>query len=108
MTDHETDRLVLAAVVAADSELIVTFDLDDFPTEACEPVGVEASHPDEFLLDLHDLSPDAFAPRSDDKPPTSTRPGNSTRTHNCRSSPIRGRGPGRGLRSMPVPMFEAR
>jgi predicted nucleic acid-binding protein len=59
MTNDEKDRHVLAAAVAADSELIVTFDLDDFPPEACEPLGVEAIHPDEFLLDLHDLNPDA-------------------------------------------------
>jgi hypothetical protein len=32
---------------AADSEPIVTFNLDDFPPQACEPVGVEAIHPDE-------------------------------------------------------------
>lgn len=58
MTNDPKDKHVLAAAVAADSELIVTFDLNDFPPEACEPVGVEAIHPDEFLLDLHDLSPD--------------------------------------------------
>lgn len=59
MTNDPKDRHVLAAAVAADSELIVTFNLDDFPPEACEPVGVEAVHPDEFLLDLHDLAPEA-------------------------------------------------
>jgi hypothetical protein len=31
MTDDKKDRHVLAAVVAADSELIVTFDFEDFP-----------------------------------------------------------------------------
>jgi predicted nucleic acid-binding protein len=59
MTNDEKDRHVLAAAVAADSELIVTFDLDDFPSHACEPVGVEATHPDDFLLDLYDLNPEA-------------------------------------------------
>jgi len=59
MTNDEKDRHVLAAAVAADSEVIVTFDLNDFPPEACEPVGVEAIHPDEFLLALHDLNPQA-------------------------------------------------
>jgi predicted nucleic acid-binding protein len=59
MTNHRKDRHVLAAAVAADSELIVTLDLDDFPPEACEPLGVEATHPDDFLLDLHDLNPEA-------------------------------------------------
>jgi len=57
MTNDEKDRHVLAAAVAADSELSVTFDLYDFPPGACEPVGVEAIHPDDFLLDLHDLNP---------------------------------------------------
>lgn len=56
MTNDPKDRHVLAA---ADSELIVTFNLADFPPDACEPVGVEAIHPDEFLLDLHDLAPEA-------------------------------------------------
>lgn len=58
MTNDPKDRHVLAAAVAAGSELIVTFNLDDFPAEACEPLGVEAIHPDDFLLDLYDLSPD--------------------------------------------------
>jgi predicted nucleic acid-binding protein len=59
MTNDEKDWHVLAAAVAADAELIVTFDLSDFPAEACEPLGVEAIHPDDFLLDLHDLNPEA-------------------------------------------------
>ncbi len=59
MTNDEKDRHVLAAAVAADSELIVTFDLDDFPPDSCEPFGVEAIHPDDFLLDLNDLNPEA-------------------------------------------------
>lgn len=59
MTNDSKDRHVLAAAVAADSELIVTFNLEDFPPEACEPVGVEAIHPDEFLLDLNDLNHEA-------------------------------------------------
>lgn len=59
MTNDPKDCHVLAAAVAAGSELIVTFNLDDFPAAACEPLGVEATHPDDFLLDLHDLSPEA-------------------------------------------------
>lgn len=58
MTNDPDDRHVLATAVAADSELIVTFNLADFPSDACEPVGVEARHPDDFLLDLLDLAPD--------------------------------------------------
>lgn len=37
MTDDAKDRHVLAAAVAADSELVVTFNLADFPPGACEP-----------------------------------------------------------------------
>lgn len=59
MTNDPGDRHVLACAVAADSELVVTFNLDHFPNEACEPVGVEARHPDDFLLDLLDLAPEA-------------------------------------------------
>jgi predicted nucleic acid-binding protein len=59
MTNDPKDRHVLAAAVAADSELIVTLDLEGFPPAACEPLGVEAIHPDDFLLDLHDLNPEA-------------------------------------------------
>src|SRR5581483_10414216 len=59
MTNEDKDRHVLAAAVAADPELVVPFNLDDFPPEACEPVGVEAIHPDDFLLALHDLAPEA-------------------------------------------------
>lgn len=55
MQNSAEDRHVLAAAVAADCELIVTFNLRDFPIEACGPVLVEAVHPDRFLLDLYDL-----------------------------------------------------
>lgn len=57
MANHEKDRHVLAAAVAADSEVIVSFNVGDFPAEACGPVGVEVVHPDDFLFDLFDLDP---------------------------------------------------
>jgi hypothetical protein len=60
MTNDEKDRHVLAAAVAADAELIVTFDTADFPPQACEPLGVEATHPDD-VFDLHDLKPESRA-----------------------------------------------
>jgi hypothetical protein len=59
MTNDPKDRHVLAATVAADSQLTITFNLDDFAPETCDPLGVEAIHPDDFLLDLHDLDPEA-------------------------------------------------
>lgn len=45
------DRHVLAAAVKAHAEVLVTFNGKDFPAEALAPWGVEAKHPDDFLLD---------------------------------------------------------
>lgn len=58
MTNHEKDRHVLAAAVRGDADLIVTANLRDFPAAALVPSGVEAVHPDEFLLDQLDLDRD--------------------------------------------------
>lgn len=55
MTNHRKDRHVLAAAVASGAALIVTANLRDFPDDALEPLGIEAVHPDEFLLDQLDL-----------------------------------------------------
>ncbi len=52
MGNHEGDRHVLAAAVEAGAEVIVTFNLRHFPETACKPHGIEAQHPDEFLLVL--------------------------------------------------------
>ena len=49
------DRHVLAAAIRAGADLIVTFNLKDFPAGALAPYGIKARHPDEFLqlqLDL--------------------------------------------------------
>jgi predicted nucleic acid-binding protein len=49
------DRHVLAAAIRAGADLIVTYNLRDFPTDCLAPFGIEAQHPDEFLgfqLDL--------------------------------------------------------
>lgn len=57
MTCDEKDRHVLAAAVRANAEVLVTFNLKDFPSESLEPFEIEAVHPDEFLLDQLDLYP---------------------------------------------------
>jgi predicted nucleic acid-binding protein len=44
-----TDRHVLAAAITATAEVIVTFNLKDFPTAALAPHGLVARHPDVFL-----------------------------------------------------------
>jgi predicted nucleic acid-binding protein len=57
MTNHPKDRHVLAAAVAAHAEAVVTVNLKDFATKDCEPLGITAMHPDEFLLILQAKDP---------------------------------------------------
>lgn len=51
------DRHVLAAAIRANADVIVTFNLKDFPTDKLASHGIEAMHPDEFLLTLFDAAP---------------------------------------------------
>lgn len=51
------DRHVLAAAVCGHADAIVTFNLAHFPAAALAPFGIEAQHPDEFLLNQLDLNP---------------------------------------------------
>jgi predicted nucleic acid-binding protein len=53
MTNHEKDRHILAAAVKAGCEVIVTYNFRHFPAESLKPFGIEAKHPDEFLIDLY-------------------------------------------------------
>ena len=53
----ENDRHVLAAAIVAGADVIVTYNLKDFPSQKLEPYGVEAQHPDEFVAHLIDLAP---------------------------------------------------
>jgi hypothetical protein len=48
------DRHVLAAAIHAQAELIVTFNLGDFPQSVLGGFGIEALHPDEFIGRLWD------------------------------------------------------
>ncbi|WP_028622218.1 PIN domain-containing protein [Pseudomonas sp. Ant30-3] len=49
------DRHVLAVAIKCNASAIVTFNLKDFPKAALDPWGIEALHPDEFIVDLWDL-----------------------------------------------------
>lgn len=51
------DRHVLAAAIEANAQVIVTANLSDFPPDNLAPFGIEAKHPDDFVLDLIDLAP---------------------------------------------------
>ena len=52
MTNDTKDRHVLAAAVKAKADVIVTFNLKDFPLESVEPFDIKVQHPDNFLLDI--------------------------------------------------------
>lgn len=49
------DRHVLAAAIRAGAQLIVTFNLQDFPESESGRFGVEAVHPDVFITQQFDL-----------------------------------------------------
>jgi len=53
------DRHVLASAIRASANVIVTFNLDDFPADRLEPYGVVAQHPDDFITRLFGLFPGA-------------------------------------------------
>lgn len=57
MTNDPKDRHVLAAGVRANCEVIVTFNLNDFPDHCVDLYDIEIVHPDKFLLDQLDLYP---------------------------------------------------
>lgn len=48
------DRHVVAAALIGHADAIVTLNLKDFPHSALKPMGLEAQHPDDFLVNqLH-------------------------------------------------------
>ncbi|MFB2880590.1 PIN domain-containing protein [Floridanema aerugineum] len=51
------DRHVLAAAIKAGADVIVTFNLSDFPENILQKYDIEPQHPDEFISDLVDLKP---------------------------------------------------
>jgi hypothetical protein len=54
------DRHVVAAAIRAGAQAIVTANLKDFPAEKLAPFGLEAIHPDDFVLNCIDLAPAAI------------------------------------------------
>ena len=51
------DRHVLAAAIRGRADVIVTFNLADFPSDALARYGIETQHPDDFIVHLLDLTP---------------------------------------------------
>ncbi|GAB6091389.1 PIN domain-containing protein [Spirochaeta dissipatitropha] len=54
------DRHVVAAAVRAGADGIVTYNLKDFPKESLQEFGIEAIHPDDFLLAQFHLNTGVF------------------------------------------------
>lgn len=53
------DRHVLAAAIRVGANLIVTANLADFPESELNKYGIEVQHPDDFIMYLLDLAPQA-------------------------------------------------
>lgn len=53
------DRHVAAAAVASDCDLIVTYNLKDFPPAEMEGLGVSVYHPDEMMMLVVEEEPEA-------------------------------------------------
>ncbi len=53
------DRHVVASAVFAKAEVIVTFNLKDFPADSLRAFNVQAQHPDDFVLSLIDIDQNA-------------------------------------------------
>lgn len=51
------DRHIVAAAIRGRVDVIVTFNLQDFPATALTHYDIEAQHPDEFIAHLIDLAP---------------------------------------------------
>jgi predicted nucleic acid-binding protein len=57
MLPDPDDRHVLAAAIRAGAEVIVTYNLTDFPEETLARFDIKALHPDDFLVSLLDVAP---------------------------------------------------
>lgn len=51
------DRHVVAAAIRCGAQVVVTFNLDDFPPDRLSCYNLEPQHPDDFVLSTIDLSP---------------------------------------------------
>ena len=51
------DRHVLAAAIRGGAEVIVTYNLKDFPADALAQFDLQALHPDDFLFSLFEQAP---------------------------------------------------
>lgn len=57
MENDPKDRHVLAAAVKAKTQVLLTFNLKDFPEKACSKWDVTVMHPQDHLITLFQLKP---------------------------------------------------
>ncbi len=57
MSNDEKDRHVLAAAVREKLDIIITFNLKDFKPEDLDKWGVQALHPQDYLITLYSMNP---------------------------------------------------
>lgn len=55
----QNDRHVLAAAIHSECSAIITYNLRDFPERAIRQYGIDAQHPDDFIINLIDISAEA-------------------------------------------------
>jgi hypothetical protein len=53
------DRHVVAAAIRCNADVIVTYNLKDFPADQITKYDLEVQHPDDFIVHLLDLTPGA-------------------------------------------------
>ncbi len=70
MTDTCWQQRILAR-----ADVIVTANLRDFPEEIVGAFGIEAQHPDEFILNLLDLAPGIVAAAAEEHRQSLKNPG---------------------------------
>jgi predicted nucleic acid-binding protein len=75
------DRHVLAAALASEAAVIVTFNLSDFPQALLAPFGVRALHPDKYLTALFQEVPDLFLTAVREHRTALTRPPKTVETY---------------------------
>ena len=56
-SNEEKDRHVLACAIHNKAELILTFNLKDFPESSLNKWQIEVKHPEEYLLALYSIEP---------------------------------------------------
>lgn len=55
----ENDRHILAAAIRGRADIIVTMNIKDFPDIELSKYSIQAVHPDDFICDILNLSPEA-------------------------------------------------